>query len=303
MDSGSIKQEPDGGASDAASVSGSSVGGLRHTLRAGSSGSNLSYAQQQQQQEAAEARARHSRDERKARELGIAFSIDDIINLPMDEFNDLLSKHDLTEEQLNLCRDIRRRGKNKVAAQNCRKRKIDQIAQLELQVEEARRRKRKLMSEREVLYRQRAEWASKLNVLESDILTGMSKSPKEFSLDFSAADVRVVRQRGGGPAGERGAAAPAAAGHSQVRQDCTFVYRVAHSLTNFIQSLGQRDVRWCPCRSRPIPPPSPPPPPRSAIHVEAGGRRGRKPRDQAQLNGENEKSHLGRQWKSEKIAT
>ena len=40
----------------------------------------------------------------------------DIINLPMDEFNDLLSKHELTEEQLTLCRDIRRRGKNKVGA-------------------------------------------------------------------------------------------------------------------------------------------------------------------------------------------
>ena len=32
----------------------------------------------------------------------------------MDEFNDLLSKHELSEEQLTLCRDIRRRGKNKV---------------------------------------------------------------------------------------------------------------------------------------------------------------------------------------------
>ena len=41
-------------------------------------------------------------------------SIQDIVNLPMDEFNDLLSKRELTEEQLNLCRDIRRRGKNKV---------------------------------------------------------------------------------------------------------------------------------------------------------------------------------------------
>ena len=32
----------------------------------------------------------------------------------MFQFNDLLSKHELTEEQLTLCRDIRRRGKNKV---------------------------------------------------------------------------------------------------------------------------------------------------------------------------------------------
>ena len=43
----------------------------------------------------------------------------DIINLPMDEFNDLLSKHELTEEQLTLCRDIRRRGKNKVCTTLC----------------------------------------------------------------------------------------------------------------------------------------------------------------------------------------
>ena len=41
--------------------------------------------------------------------------LQDIVNFPMDEFNDLLSKRELTEEQLNLCRDIRRRGKNKVS--------------------------------------------------------------------------------------------------------------------------------------------------------------------------------------------
>jgi hypothetical protein len=63
---------------------------------------------------AAEARARHSRDERRARELGVPFNINEVINLPMDEFNDMLSRHELNEEQLNLCRDIRRRGKNKV---------------------------------------------------------------------------------------------------------------------------------------------------------------------------------------------
>ena len=46
--------------------------------------------------------------------MGLPITCADIINLPMDEFNDLLSKHELTEEQLTLCRDIRRRGKNKV---------------------------------------------------------------------------------------------------------------------------------------------------------------------------------------------
>ena len=55
-----------------------------------------------------------SRDEKRARTLGLPMTTDDIINLPMDEFNERLSKYDLTETQLSLIRDIRRRGKNKV---------------------------------------------------------------------------------------------------------------------------------------------------------------------------------------------
>ena len=47
-------------------------------------------------------------------------AVDDIINLPMDEFNERLSKHDLSEAQLSLIRDIRRRGKNKVCGNPCK---------------------------------------------------------------------------------------------------------------------------------------------------------------------------------------
>ena len=69
------------------------------------------------------------------------------MNPPMDEFNDMLSKEDLTEEQLNICRDIRRRGKNKVAAQNCRKRKLEQIDELQKKVDEAKRRQNLLKND------------------------------------------------------------------------------------------------------------------------------------------------------------
>ena len=47
------------------------------------------------------------KDEKLAREAGITFPIQQIVGLPMDEFNDLLSRQDLTEEQTNICRDIR----------------------------------------------------------------------------------------------------------------------------------------------------------------------------------------------------
>ena len=74
----------------------------------------------------------------QATQMGLPIQVKDIIDLPMDEFNDLLSKHELTEEQLTLCRDIRRRGKNKVAARNCRKRKMDTIDELQSQVDQVR---------------------------------------------------------------------------------------------------------------------------------------------------------------------
>ena len=35
--------------------------------------------------------------------------------MAMDEFNDMIGKQGYSEEQLNMCRDIRKRGKNKVA--------------------------------------------------------------------------------------------------------------------------------------------------------------------------------------------
>ena len=44
------------------------------------------------------------------------------------------AKFDKISLQVKLCRDIRRRGKNKVAAQNCRKRKLDTIEELQSQV-------------------------------------------------------------------------------------------------------------------------------------------------------------------------
>lgn len=106
-----------------------------------------------------------TRDEKRARALNIPISVNDIINLPMDEFNERLSKYDLTENQLSLIRDIRRRGKNKVAAQNCRKRKLDQILSLEDEVKEVRRRKDRLYQEREAIFNERKRIANKFSAL------------------------------------------------------------------------------------------------------------------------------------------
>ncbi|KAM7404762.1 hypothetical protein PAMP_012077 [Pampus punctatissimus] len=89
-----------------------------------------------------------SRDERRAAALKIPFPMDKIINLPVDDFNELLTQYTLTETQLALVRDIRRRGKNKVAAQNCRKRKLESIVHLERELGQLQAQRENLAQER-----------------------------------------------------------------------------------------------------------------------------------------------------------
>ena len=96
-----------------------------------------------------------SRDERRAMALKIPFPMDKIINLPVDDFNELLTQYTLTDTQLALVRDIRRRGKNKVAAQNCRKRKLESIIHLERELSQ-------LQAQREHLAKERLEFKHSL---------------------------------------------------------------------------------------------------------------------------------------------
>jgi hypothetical protein len=62
-----------------------------------------------------------------------------------------------------------------VAAQNCRRRKLDLISSLEMEVSRARRQKQQLLAEREELYRLRHEWSEKLRQLEEAVLRGLNK--------------------------------------------------------------------------------------------------------------------------------
>ena len=46
--------------------------------------------------------------------MEIPLSAEEIVSLPMDDFNERLARLQLSEAQLSLVRDVRRRGKNKV---------------------------------------------------------------------------------------------------------------------------------------------------------------------------------------------
>jgi nuclear factor erythroid 2 len=115
----------------------------------------------------------------------------------MDEFNERLSKYDLSENQLSLIRDIRRRGKNKVAAQNCRKRKLDQIVSLADEVKDMKMRKERFLREREMLLTERRRIKDKFAALYRHVFTslrdsdGNAYSSHQYSLQQSA-DGNVV---------------------------------------------------------------------------------------------------------------
>ncbi|XP_005002455.2 endoplasmic reticulum membrane sensor NFE2L1 isoform X2 [Cavia porcellus] len=132
-----------------------------------------------------------SRDEHRARAMQIPFTNDKIVNLPVEEFNELLAKHPLSEAQLSLVRDIRRRGKNKMAAQNCRRRKLDTILNLERDVEALRRDKARLLREKLEALRALRQLRQKLQSLYQEVFgrlrdeQGRPYSPSRYALQYA----------------------------------------------------------------------------------------------------------------------
>ncbi|XP_077098790.1 transcription regulator protein BACH1b [Siphateles boraxobius] len=81
-------------------------------------------------------------------EMALPLSVDQIVSLSRNDFQQMLKQQSLSREQLDVVHDIRRRSKNRIAARRCRKRKLDCIHSLECEIGKLRSEREKLTVER-----------------------------------------------------------------------------------------------------------------------------------------------------------
>jgi len=108
------------------------------------------------------------KDLEKLAEFGIGDMLDTIVSGNIDDMTEEMERRNLTEEAKNAARDIRRRGKNKVAAQNCRKRKLDQVETLK---------------EKKVKSQQNGKQLDQIETEKKKMLSGLKEKLKQMLLD------------------------------------------------------------------------------------------------------------------------
>jgi hypothetical protein len=133
--------------------------------------------QNENQEANGNSRQYETRDELLLREKSIRLTLSQVVDSNAEDFNELLkASSDLTQDQINLIKDIRRRGKNKVAAQICRKRKIDSIDSLKEDVEQLNQMKSILQSEYELIHKEIHEMTNKFDILYQDTIGNATES-------------------------------------------------------------------------------------------------------------------------------
>ncbi|KAM3861266.1 transcription regulator protein BACH2 [Diretmus argenteus] len=133
-------------------------------------------------------------------EVKLPFPVDQITNLPRNDFQMMVKMHKLTSEQLEFIHDVRRRSKNRIAAQRCRKRKLDCILNLECEIRKLVCEKEKLLTERNQLKACMGELWENFSCLSQEVCRDVQLSPEQVqSLHHYCPVLRPANNNAAGP--------------------------------------------------------------------------------------------------------
>ncbi|XP_076819357.1 transcription regulator protein BACH1-like isoform X2 [Clavelina lepadiformis] len=119
---------------------------------------------------------------RKHPDVVLPFSIEEITQLPRGELQELLNKHpNLSNQQISAMHEIRRRGKNRIAAQRCRKRKMDCIRALQCELEHLHKEHSQLMTERRYVKQNACKLAEVFRKRYRQVFSGICKPTEPSS--------------------------------------------------------------------------------------------------------------------------
>ncbi|XP_052386612.1 transcription regulator protein BACH2-like isoform X1 [Carassius gibelio] len=114
-----------------------------------------------------------------SQEIKLPFSIDHITELPRNDFQLMIKMHTLTSDQLDFIHNLRRRSKNRIAAQRCRKRKLDCIQNLEREIHKLVCERQKLLTERSQLKTCMGELWENFSFLSQEVCREEQWSPEQ----------------------------------------------------------------------------------------------------------------------------
>lgn len=123
-------------------------------------------------------------------QVRLPFSVEFIVDLSKNDFQQLLKQHALNLEQLEFVHDMRRRSKNRMAAQRCRKRKLDCIYNLECEINKLRTEKQRMLAEQGGLHQLKIKSWQALSTLCHKMCSEASLLPEQLQVlaKYTSAD-------------------------------------------------------------------------------------------------------------------